>query len=105
MEQILPWITAGATIIGFIGVAIRYGADQEKIHSKNQIQDMVMENIKIDIDRMKIDAEKTSAHNLKQHEEFYQTKDIVIELANDMKYIRQALLKIQESIEKYGGVR
>lgn len=98
-------------VIGFISMAVRYGSEQERFRSKNKEQDIVIETIKTDlekvvqsqkleIERVALAQQKHEDHNAKQHEEFYASKNLVTELATDMKYIKSSLTKIESAIER-----
>lgn len=74
-------ITFIATIVGW---GMKYAADQQTLKSKNEMQDM-------QITEMKKQMDQDREHNLKQHEEFYENKNVTIELKNDMKHIMASL--------------
>lgn len=82
---ILSAIIFIATVVGW---AVKYGSDQQKLRSKNDMQDL-----KIDMLEKSLVDEK--AHNAKQHEEFYQNKSVTIELKNDMKHIMAGIEEIK----------
>lgn len=99
LQEILPILAIAGYILGFIGIAIKYGVERERINSKNREQDIEMSQLSANINRVQLDLNKYENHNTKQHEEFYVVKNNVTELTQDMKYIKEALYEIKKAIE------
>jgi hypothetical protein len=77
-------ITAVIFIGTVLAAASKYGGDMQKLKSENEKQDMRLSQVEktLEADRL---------HNEKQHLEFYENRNVTIELRQDMKHIMGAL--------------
>lgn len=88
IELFVQLITIVIFLGTVLGAAMKYGRDQEKLESKNQLQDQRISTIE-----KTVDAEKT--HNAEQHKEFYKTQTDTVELKVDMRHILTSLEDIK----------
>ena len=86
-------ISIGIFIFTVLGWAIKYGSDQQKLESRNEVQDIKMNNL----EKMICDDKSL---NEKEHAEFYATNKTAIELKSDMKYILSSLDEIKKMLTK-----
>jgi hypothetical protein len=94
MTDFTPWIELFLFVATVIGGSIKYGSDQQRLKSKNDMQDLKIDNLQKQCDDDK-------GHNLEQHKEFYANRDATTELKSDMKHIMGSL----EDIKKLLGER
>ena len=85
VKLIVTLLLFAGTVIAW---AVKYGGDQQKLKSKNDIQDLKIDSLQKQCDDEKI-------HNAKQHEEFYENKNATIEIKSDMKHIMSSLEDIK----------
>jgi hypothetical protein len=99
------------SLSGFITAAIKYGADQQKLKSKNELQDQVQESFAKDCSESKNQLreklndlekrqEKSELKNDDQHREFYKVKDDTIEIKSTLNYIIKGIEEIKEAVKK-----
>jgi hypothetical protein len=98
MEDFSQWIPYIMFAITILGMAIKYGADQQRQKSVNEMQDR-------EIDRLKEDFKAEKEHNAGQHREFYDVAKQTIGIQSDIKHMMGAIDQIKLMLERRGAPR
>lgn len=95
LAQWIPTILFAATVFGW---AMKYGADQQKLKSKNEMQDAEITNIK---EAFKDEKD----HNARQHQEFYDYGKETIGIKSDIKHMMGSIDQIKIMLERRSSNR
>ena len=93
MSDITPWIPTILFVATVVGWAMKYGADQQNLKSKNELQD-------VEIQALKQSFKDEKEHNAMQHREFYDYGKETIGIKSDLKHIMASIDQIKALLDR-----
>jgi len=103
MELVATWIGGAIAIITFVGALIKQGMDHAtamaELKAENRLQDQKLGTLTNDQENMKLDIASHQAHNLKQHEELYNSRNNMGESITKLSTILELMMHKQDQMD------